>query len=251
MKMKEEIYTIPVNEAYDTDEECPLCFLKRRLEEEGVEYALGAAMMEPDYRIKSNENGFCNKHFSEMLKKQNKLSLALILDTHLEEIRKHIMEYENELPKLLLEKQGLFKKQTEPKTKKITEFLHKVNNSCVICEHVDYTMERYIKVLFFMWQKDDDFKKKFDNSKGLCLEHFEALLVASEKYLNPKQQAEFLKALMKKQTMELERIQEDIHKFTLKFDYRNKDMEWGTAIDAPIRTVEKIAGFVQKKSSES
>ena len=26
-------------------------------------------------------------------------------------------------------------------------------------------------------------------------------------------------------TLELSRIQQDIHKFTLKFDYRNKDME--------------------------
>lgn len=248
--MKEEIYTIPVNEAYDTDEECPLCFLKKRLEAEGVEYALGAAMMEPDYREKTNEKGFCNKHFSQMLQKQNKLSLALILDTHLEEVRKAVSEYEKELPKLLSAKDGMFKKQKDVPTKKLTDFLNKVNNSCVICEHVDYTMTRYIKVLFFMWQKDDDFKKKFEKSKGLCLKHFEELAEASNLYLNKKQQAEFLKILLEKQINELSRIQEDIHKFTLKFDYRNKDMEWGTAIDAPKRTVEKIAGFVDEKSSD-
>ena len=48
--MKETIYTIPINEAYDENCECPLCFLYSRLEKEAVEYALGAAMMEPDYR---------------------------------------------------------------------------------------------------------------------------------------------------------------------------------------------------------
>ena len=43
--MKEQIYTIPVNEAFDTPCECPLCVLEKRLEDEAVEYALGAAMI--------------------------------------------------------------------------------------------------------------------------------------------------------------------------------------------------------------
>ena len=42
-------------------------------------------------------------------------------------------------------------------------------------------------------------------------------------------------------------MQEDIHKFTLKFDYRFKDMDWGTAYDAPIRTIEKIAGYITEE----
>ena len=53
---------------------------------------------------------------------------------------------------------------------------------------------------------------------------------------------EFIAELYKKQKTELERIQQDVHKFTLKFDYRNKDMEWGTAKDAPFRTIDKISG---------
>ena len=32
--MKEQIYTIPVNEVYDTDCECPLCELEKKLEKE-------------------------------------------------------------------------------------------------------------------------------------------------------------------------------------------------------------------------
>ena len=32
--MKEQIYTIPVNEVYETDFECPLCELEKRLERE-------------------------------------------------------------------------------------------------------------------------------------------------------------------------------------------------------------------------
>lgn len=85
--MKEKIYTIPVNEAYDKDCECPLCELERSLENEAVKYSLGAAMMEPDYRTESNEKGYCRRHFDMMFSSPNKLPLALILDTHLDELR--------------------------------------------------------------------------------------------------------------------------------------------------------------------
>ena len=66
------------------------CVIEKKLEAEAVEYALGAAMMEPDYRIISNEKGYCNKHFSMMFAKPNKLSLALVLETHIDEIIKNL-----------------------------------------------------------------------------------------------------------------------------------------------------------------
>ena len=88
--MKEQIYTIPVNEVYDTDCECPLCELEKKLEKETLDYALGAAMMEPEFRMESNEKGFCNHHCSMLFGMSNKLALSLVLDTHLEEIRKKL-----------------------------------------------------------------------------------------------------------------------------------------------------------------
>ena len=88
--MKETIYTIPVNEAYSVDCECPLCELEKKLETEAVQYSLGSAMMEPDYRILSNEKGYCNRHYNMMFNTENKLALALVLDTHLMEVRKTV-----------------------------------------------------------------------------------------------------------------------------------------------------------------
>ena len=69
--MKEQIYTIPVNEVYDTDCECPLCELEKKLEKETLDYALGAAMMEPEFRMESNEKGFCNHHYSMLFGMSN------------------------------------------------------------------------------------------------------------------------------------------------------------------------------------
>ena len=61
---KETIYTIPINEAFEKNSECPLCEIEKRLEKEAVEYALGPAMMEPDHRELSNQKGYCNKQYS-------------------------------------------------------------------------------------------------------------------------------------------------------------------------------------------
>lgn len=243
--MKEKIYTIPVNEAYDIDCECPLCELEKKLEEEGIQYALGAAMMEPDYRIESNEKGYCNRHFSMMFASPNKLPLALVLDTHLNEIRTKLSKMEKQARTLENERSGLFKKSSAEKVAgDVTELLEKTESQCMICEKINHTMERYIDVLLYMWSTDDEFKAKFERSKGVCLKHFNMLAKYCTKSIKGDKAGKFLASLINKENEELKRIQDDIHKFTLKFDYRNKDMEWGTAKDAPIRTIEKIAGYV-------
>ena len=54
--MKETIYTIPVNDAYNSDLECPLCQLRKRCEDNEIEYYLGPSLMEPDTRKITNNN---------------------------------------------------------------------------------------------------------------------------------------------------------------------------------------------------
>ncbi len=244
--MKEKIYTIPVNEAYDTDCECPLCHLEKQLEKEAIDYALGAAMMEPDYREQSNAKGYCNKHYNEMFKRSNKLPLALVLDTHLEEIRKKLEKHEKAAKSL--KGGGLFKKSGAAEfAEKLANELDAAEIGCMVCDKINHTMERYIDVLLYMWANDEEFKKKFSNSKGVCLKHMKMLLNMTSKSLKDAQAAEFIAVLCQKQSEELKRIQDDIHKFTLKFDYRNKDMPWGTAQDAPVRTIEKISGYIENE----
>jgi len=61
--MKEKIYTIPVTDAFNTDCECPMCVLEKKLEDENIEYVLGPFLMEPEGRMETNENGFLQKAF--------------------------------------------------------------------------------------------------------------------------------------------------------------------------------------------
>ena len=248
--MKEQIYTIPVNEAFGKDCECPLCFLHKKLENEAVDYTLGPAMMEPDYRVLSNENGFCQKHYKMLFEKQNKLSLALVLDTHLEEMRKKIQNLSKDISSLKNDKKGLFKKASE-KLEHINSSVKNSTDSCVICDKINKTFERYIEVFFYLLENDEDFIEKVKSSKGFCIPHFNMLINTAFKYLSHKKTCEFANLIYEKELSELERIQKDIHKFTLKFDYRNKDMEWGSAIDAPIRTIEKLCGHISNEEDKN
>ncbi len=238
--MKEKIYTIPINESFEQDCECPFCFIEKNLEIDAVNYALGAAMMEPDYRILSNEKGYCNKHFSMMLSAGNKLSLALVLETHLSEIITKIEQHSHKLAPTGKKKLFMTKKNSTDYSVLVNE-LSNTQKSCVICDKISETIERYIDVFFYMWQKDDELKNKVLSSKGFCLKHFSKLCEASlYKLKNPE---DFISTIYNLEIDNLKRISEDIHKFTLKFDYRNKDMQWGTAEDAPIRTIEKLRGY--------
>ena len=67
----EQIYTIPVNEAFEAGAAdhscgCPICSLYRKLEEDELDLILGASMMEPDIRIVTNQLGFCREHFKKL-----------------------------------------------------------------------------------------------------------------------------------------------------------------------------------------
>ena len=84
--MKYTLDTMPVLDAYKTECECPLCSLRISCEDQYVDSMLGAAYMEPDCRVKTNEVGFCTRHFELMYQRRNRLGLALMTHTHMQEV---------------------------------------------------------------------------------------------------------------------------------------------------------------------
>ena len=88
--MRESILTIPVSESFEPKDGCPICTMRNMLEKRTIEYIMGAAMMEPDVRIETNRLGFCKTHYDQMLAQKNRLSLALMLQTHVQELDKSV-----------------------------------------------------------------------------------------------------------------------------------------------------------------
>ena len=92
----EQIYTIPVNEAFEavakpeTQCRCPFCLMYNRLEANELDLILGASMMEPDVRLKTNEQGFCDTHYGLMFERSKRLPLALMMESHLDSLAKEL-----------------------------------------------------------------------------------------------------------------------------------------------------------------
>ena len=41
--MKESIYTIPLMDAFRSEDECPFCFLERQIEKHSIDFEIGRA----------------------------------------------------------------------------------------------------------------------------------------------------------------------------------------------------------------
>lgn len=254
--MKEKIYTIPVTDAFRVECECPLCEIERNLLGEYIDYFLGPSLMEPDSRINTNDKGFCREHFEMLYNKQeNRLGLGLMIDTHLHEQNNRLNKvYDNTIKMLnknadkpfiknLMAKPFSRKSHIEdnPLDNLINE-LEILEGKCAICSKLEYTMDRYIDVILYLWFEEEDFKALFNSKKGFCLKHLKDILLGTKKYLNSKKAAIFTKNLLAMQSENMDRIQKEVNWFTKKFDYLNNDKPWGNSRDAIQRSIQKIVG---------
>ncbi len=242
--MKETIYTIPVNDAYEAGHPCPLCTLQQKLDSDLVEYYLGPALMEPDVRKTTNEKGFCQKHLTDLYcSEENRLGLGLTLHTHIDDLINDLHPgIEACRPG---SKKNLFKGREKDYRKNIREMAQRVKkreDGCVICDRLENTMDRYLDVIFYQYFIDADFKKRFDEGQGYCLPHLSFLMYGAAKYLNQNQAAEFLTQLSCLEKRCLETLRDDVEWYTLKYDYRNQDKSWKNSKDALPRAIRRLSG---------
>ena len=92
--MKEQIHTIPVNDAFLSGDECPFCFLERQVERSAINYTVGpeASYMESDVRGQTDEEGFCAHHLKMLYDYGNSLGSALILQTYYAILNRELSE---------------------------------------------------------------------------------------------------------------------------------------------------------------
>ncbi len=219
----EKIYTIPVNEAFDACAEdksngCPFCEMFRKVQENELELILGASMMEPDVRIKTNEMGFCDKHFTMMLKRKNRLGLALMLESHLAHIAKESSGF------------NVMKK------------VEKINESCYICSRINYHIDRMFETAVWLYDTDRAFEDKIKNQTYFCMHHYHKFITAGKNELNRKKFADFERLVSKVNETYLAELSSDVSWFCKKFDYRYDEEPWGNAKNAPERAIKFLTG---------
>ena len=62
--MKEKLYNIPINDAVNAGDECPFCYIERKIEEDMRDFVLGSGCTyrESDVRDATDRAGFCRDH---------------------------------------------------------------------------------------------------------------------------------------------------------------------------------------------
>ena len=106
-------------------------------------------------------------------------------------------------------------------------------------------MDSFVDNIIYIYERESEFKAKFESSKGFCIKHFEWLLKSAKKQMNDKKYKEFSKMLFKLQTDNLKRVRDDVDWFTKKFDYRYKNEDWKNSRDSIPRASTKISSHYE------
>ena len=240
--MKEKIHTIPVNEAFDSGDECPFCYLERAVEQRAIRYLLGsgASYMEPDVRAATDDVGFCRSHYQKMYDYGNSLGNALMMQTYytkmMDELSRQLDDFE------IPDKRSLLPLRKQKETKlPLLEWLQKMQDSCYICNRIDANQKRYFET-FFVLIKEHEFRDKVENSKGFCMHHFGQLLDYARDNLPNKQREWFYETVAELMKIHINRVKEDIDWFVQKHDYRYSSAPWKNSSDAVPRGMQKLRG---------
>ncbi len=238
--MKEQIDTIPVNDAFASGDECPFCFLERKAEQSTIRYVAGpgASYMEPEVRGATDAVGFCNVHTKKLYDYGNALGSALIFQTYyagvLESLRAELEDYE------IPQKKSLFKKYNADNT--YWQKLREKSESCFICDRMEKHMDRYYRT-FFVMLKDPEFCTRVENSKGFCLRHFARLMEEAPDQVPGSRHEWFFNTIPALMEKNLTRVKEDLDWLIAKYDYRNAGAPWNNSRDALQRAMQKMQGI--------
>lgn len=241
--MKEQLYTIPLNDAMNANDECPFCNIERNIEQDLLDFVLGSSSsyMEADIRELTDNAGFCRAHFQKMFDYGNTLGNAWILKTHYQKI---IQEMHQQFAAFTPGKTSFRDKfrKTVQSSNPIGVWVTEKENSCYICHQYQDTYARYLDTFFYMYKKDSLFREKLENGKGFCLPHFKDLCEAADSQLNDKEKESFYAAILPLMERNMKRLSEDVAWMVEKFDYRNKDADWKQSKDAIQRGMQKLKG---------
>ncbi len=196
------ISTMYIWRYFNSECECPMCKIKQIVERDLADSYLSEAVMEDAERAKVNKFGFCSSHYDLLYAGRNKLGLALQLSTRL----KRIIDLTKPI-------------SSEKEAVKTAKKLRENTESCIICDKIEFHMERYFKTVPALYKDEEKFRvKNFNEVTGFCYPHYIRLVENAKKA--GKYSKEFLEVLSKKERESLEKLKSEIDEFTLAFDYR-------------------------------
>ena len=226
--MKPNITTIPITELFSQTDGCPVCRMRRMLEEQYVEHITGAAMMAPDVRVITNRLGFCHRHYSMMVNTGPRLSNALLLQTHIDELRSKMFP----------------KNSSDPPNKKMLESIHELGGTCYVCSRVEHDILHLLSTVYVQYGEDEEFREQYKAQDYICLDHY-ALIMANvnKRAMDKRTLADFYEATNALSKGYLDTLYDDVTHFTSMYDYRNSGGDYKNSKDSIERSVSFITSY--------
>ena len=188
-------------------------------------------MMEPDIRIKTNEQGFCSSHYAMMLVRKRMLGMGLILESHLAETKAKITA----------------RSIMGPPSAASMEKLSRLNKDCYVCARIEKNLAAMISTVVYLYETDDEFVKKFREQPYFCLPHYEAMVTYASKKMNKKNFKAFFEDAQSIENSYIKSLEGDVSWFCKKFDYRYDEEPWYNSKDAVERAFKFLRSDLHNK----
>ena len=226
--MKPNIATIPITELFTETDGCPICRMRRMLEEQYVEYITGAAMMAPDVRVITNRVGFCSRHYSMMVNTGPRLSNALLLQSHINEVRNKVFPKNN----------------SEPPSKKMLESIRELDGTCYVCDRIDHDILHLLSTVYVQFGQDPEFRAQYKAQGWICLNHY-ALIMSNvnKKAMDKRTLSEFFEATNALSKGYMDVLYDDVTHFASMYDYRNRGGDYKNSKDSIERSVSFLSSY--------
>lgn len=196
--MKYHIETIPVWDAFKARCGCPLCSISDELETKALKLYSTDAVMSPEYRVEVNKRGFCRRHARLLYEGENKLGLALQLETRSDALKSLPLRVSS--------------------VKDAAKLADKLEHACgcVICDDYKKSLPRYYSTVAELYDNESEFRPLF-HSCIICYDHTIELLRTANECKHNRQA--YLDAICYKLTEELKSNAAALNDFAEAFDY--------------------------------
>jgi hypothetical protein len=163
-----------------------------------------------------------------MLGKRRMLGMGLMLESHLDEVKKKLSA------KALLGQKGA------PSITKLTT----LENSCYVCGRINKNLTAMISTAVYLWEFDIElkFRKKFENVPYFCLPHYRAMVEYASKKMSKRTFPDFFDTAYKIEEKYISELRSDVSWFCKKFDYRYDEEPWYNSKDSVQRTIKFLSG---------
>ena len=130
-------------------------------------------------------------------------------------------------------------------------YVYTICSTCMISIIMTiYSFTNYINTIYYLYEKEEDFRRQFAASKGFCVNHYKVLFSGAPEYMGKKYLNEFLMTLNETFINGYERVRDDLEWFICKNDYRYKEQPWKNARDALQRGLVKAGSIMEAEETK-